>query len=171
MAYLLLTMAALAVLGGWLLWQRQHPKSRQLALMLLIMAGFCIVVSACSSQPATQKTRTKTEVVQIGVSRRDKALSASESLDSEFSKLDSESESLDSASSSSVAAASSSAAAASSERAAAASEQAAQAQAASSSRVAAQAAASSRAATHSAPTNRGDMNTGNSQKIIGNVNS
>ncbi|WDF82618.1 hypothetical protein PQ472_12100 [Lacticaseibacillus pabuli] len=165
MPYILLTIAVIAGIGGWLLWQRQHHKSRQLALMLLIMAGFCVVVSACSSQPAKPTTRTKTEVVQIGVSRRDSAKAESRRLDAEFEKIDSESASLDSVSSSSVAAASSSAAAASSERAAAASEQAAQAKAASSSR-----AAAARTA-HSAPTNHGDMNTGNTGRIIGNANS
>lgn len=192
MSLLLLILAAVTTAGGWFLWQRGRGKTRQIALMSVIIAVFCVFASACSSSEAPQET-TKTHVIKVGTARKESAVAVSSKLDDQFAKIDSESESLNSASSSveaessSKAAEASSKAAESSSKAAEASSKAAEARsqsvaAASSSQAAAnsraasasQAAASSRAhaaTTHSAPVNNGDMTTGGQGKIIGNANS
>lgn len=181
MSLLLLALAAVATAGGWLLWQRGRGKTRQIALMSVIIAVFCVFASACSASATPQNT-TKTKVVKIGTARKASAVAVSSKLDDQFAELSSESESLDSASSKYEAESSSKAAAASSKAAAvskaAASSRAAvassQAAAASRATASSRAAASSRAhaaTNHSAPVNHGDMTTGGQGKIIGNVNS
>lgn len=188
MSLLLLVLAAVATAGGWLLWQRGRGKTRQIALMSVIIAVFCVFASACSASATPQNT-TKTKVVKIGTARKARAVAVSSKLDEQFDELTSESESLDSASSkyeaesASKAAESRSKAAAASSKAVAASKAAASSRAAVASSQAAatsRATASSRAAAssrahattnHSAPVNHGDMTTGGQGKIIGNVNS
>lgn len=151
MSLLLLALAAVATAGGWLLWQRGRGKTRQIALMSVIIAVFCVFASACSASATPQNT-TKTKVVKIGTARKASAVAVSSKLDDQFAELSSESESLDSASSKYEAESSSKAAAASSKAVAASSRAHA-------------------ATNHSAPVNHGDMTTGGQGKIIGNVNS
>ena len=143
MSLLLLVLAAVATAGGWLLWQRGRGKTRQIALMSVIIAVFCVFASACSASATPQNT-TKTKVVKIGTARKASAVAVSSKLDDQFAELSSESESLDSASSKYEAESSSKAAASSRAHA---------------------------ATNHSAPVNHGDMTTGGQGKIIGNVNS
>lgn len=184
----LITLTAL-VLMGLVLSRRQTRQFTKRTVLIAAIAMFGLIIAACSGTVGNAKKgssssvsyRVKYKHVKVGSERLAEAISVSESLAERSSRLDSELEDAESASSSvaesisesassaSARAESESARAASSSRAAASSKKAVAARAASTRRKT----TTRRQATTNrhAPVNNGDMNTGNSRKIVGNINS